>query len=187
MSTQRVMQPVSQILDASFRSRMIAPLHWKARAQNAHSSAKFLWEGRKAGMDQALWEGFQREAAVALELIIKAVVVARKQKELKSKEVVKLSHDLPMLWAAARLPALPSEDKYRLAYFKSVLLWLGRYPTPKTVAAWQKDMEERAAAELKLQGSQKLQISPRIACGWPEFDSLYRQAFDKLCQILANE
>jgi hypothetical protein len=126
--------------------------HWDTSVEKAHLSAFVLWQAREStrlaalqrdrhysggDADLAMLEGFGRESAVAVELIIKAVIA--KQLRLRYAAVserVPVTHDIPKLWQDAELPELDKEDKYRLLLFKSVLMWSGRYGTPRTAKAW---------------------------------------------------
>ena len=165
-------------LQETYKHRKYAPLHWSARANNARVVAEFLWNGRDGADSIALYEGYQREAAVALELIIKAVIVALIDAKQASSQGLEETHDLPKLWRKAKLPALSREDQCRLAYFKSVLTWLGRYPTPRTAERWQKDIEERESVEpVKRLGDTPI-VRRQVACGFGEFAALYQQALD---------
>jgi hypothetical protein len=81
----------------------------------------------------ALSESFRREASVALELIIKAVIAQRIECKISKPNVpsIRLTHDLVELWEDASLPRLPRADKHRLLIAKIILYWAGRYPAPK--------------------------------------------------------
>jgi hypothetical protein len=128
--------------------------HWESSAAKARFAAFVLWhmadDSRYVELAHAashksddarlgLLEAFRRESAVALELVVKAVVASKliARAADPSKEGVPATHDLPRLWSHAGLPALGNEDKYRLQLVKSVLMWSGRYPTPRTVKAWE--------------------------------------------------
>jgi len=172
--------------------------HWDSRAIKAHFSAFVLWrvlqgphideianECSYTGGDASLavMEAFQRESAVALELIIKAVI-ARNYKARgadPATEQVPATHDLPELWRTAGLPELAREDKYRLPLFKSVLMWSGRYATPRDAAKWKKENEAFDALEDPPVDPHKIIIrTPITAFTWDKFDRLYRIAHEGL-------
>jgi hypothetical protein len=110
--------------------RRRAPLHYEAKADNARFVAYLLDQALSAdcisqvkvganygGTPQvALYEAFRREAALALELIVKAVIAQRIEAENASRYVVSVRpvHDLPKLWQEASLPTLSNEDQRRL-------------------------------------------------------------------------
>src|SRR5690606_3343480 len=83
---------------------------------------------------EALVEASRREASVALELVTKAVIAQRVENGTADMHVgsVPMTHNLPTLWANAKLPKLAKDDKGRLLKAKYILLWTGRYPAPKT-------------------------------------------------------
>jgi hypothetical protein len=161
--------------------------HWDTRAERARLSAFLLWQAcdpdRLAALQNeahyssgdagvAMLEGFRRESAVALELIIKAVIAEQfRLRHASESERVPTTHDIPKLWLEAGLPELEREDKNRLLLFKSVLSWSGRYATPRSAKAWAE--ENRTFAE-----GDCLRIL--IWCGWEEFDRLFQTARARL-------
>jgi hypothetical protein len=172
--------------------RRLAPLHWWARAENARLTTFLLWQlqndaaakavatecGYYGTPSIALFEAFLREAAVSLELVIKAAI-AWKLKEARAdpaKVGIPATHDLPALWKQAGLPGLPREDEYRLLRFKSILMWSGRYATPRTAEAWEKENEVFRALEGPSERKGRLVIRQTIRCGWEDFDQLYQMA-----------
>ncbi|UVO38264.1 hypothetical protein KUL72_07835 [Bradyrhizobium arachidis] len=112
----------------SYKSRRRALLHFEARAANAVYCAKVLHEAEGRGAH----EGFLREASLALELIVKAVITQRLEvgEDLGIITRVPANHNVPQLWADAKLPK-PSPDDYgRLVRARVYLMWAGRYPAP---------------------------------------------------------
>jgi HEPN domain-containing protein len=122
---------------------------WAPLAERARLAAFVLWRvaGDRTGLLTALWhdarysygdasvamlEGFRRESAVAIELIIKAVI-AEQFKLRDASERVPATHDIRRLWQEAGLPQLNREDEHLLLSFKSILNWSGRYATPRKV------------------------------------------------------
>jgi hypothetical protein len=91
-------------------------------------------------------------------------------------EGVPATHDIPKLWAEAGLPGLPREDRYRLLICKSVLLWSGRYQTPKSPKAWEAENKAFDALEDPPAKPGKVIFREPITIGWPEFDRLYQIA-----------
>jgi len=138
---------------STFERRRIAPAHWWGRAENARLSAAAMWQLQDGGdfartlsasvayggsPSIAYREAFMREAAIALELIIKAVIAQRLVTRCAdpATEGVPPNHFLPTLWGMAGLMKLGREDRYRLLRFESVLIWSGRYAAPRTEKAW---------------------------------------------------
>jgi hypothetical protein len=187
-------------MQSTFEWRRIAPFHWVARAENARLSAAAMWHlqdggdfaqtiptnvGYRGTPSIAYAEAFFREAAIALELMIKGVIA--QQMEMRradpATEGVPATHDLPALWAQAGLPKLGREDRYRLLSFKRVLMWSGRYATPRTAEAWDREIEAFAALQPpRPEGTRLLGIRP-ISCGWPEFDRLFQLAWKRFWEL----
>jgi hypothetical protein len=176
---------------STFEWRRLGVGHWKSRAENARLSACFLWQFREreetAGAvavcgspDIALYEGYLRESAVALELIVKAVIAQRMTARGAdpSIEGVPAKHDLPVLWKVAALPVLEREDHLRLLLFKSVLLWAGRYATPRSEKAWDEELKAKEPFRNRLPGDGR--IMKRTSVGWEDFDRLYKIAAEEL-------
>jgi hypothetical protein len=95
-------------------------------------------------------------------------------------EGVPPTHDVPALWAQAGLPKVGREDRYRLLCFKSILMWSGRYGTPRTAEKWEQENEAFRAVEPPRGG--RLLRQP-IPFGWPEFDRLYRTAAERFLAL----
>jgi len=167
--------------------------HWSSSAQKARFAAFALWRLHdKSRLDEAIrecdypsgdaslavTEAFDRESAVAMELIIKAVIANRliAARANPVQAGVPATHDIPTLWVEAGLPALGREDQYRLLLFKSKLTWSGRYPTPRTVKAWEDESREFDKLEDPPAEPGKIAFRKPITTGWREFDRLYQIA-----------
>ena len=167
--------------------------HWNSSAAKARFSAFLLWkmlgDSRLSEMahecnhgsgdfDLAVFEAFRRESAVALELVVKAVIAHKLQARGAdpATEGVPATHDLPKLWKDAGLPDLSSDDWYRLHRVKSVLLWSGRYATPRTVKAWEEENKAFASLEGPGNGPGELRFKTPIKLDWTEFNRLYEIA-----------
>jgi hypothetical protein len=171
--------------------------HWDTGAKKARLSAYALWtlcdqtshaalatQCNHQGDDVALalHEAFRRESAIALELVIKAVI-ARKLRDRAADpalEGVRVTHDVPKLWLEAGLPTLAREDLYRLYLAKQVLIWSGRYSTPSSVKAWEKETLEFRGLEDPATSGQRFKASTPIVLGWSDFDRLFQIAFSFL-------
>jgi hypothetical protein len=167
--------------------------HWNSSAAKARFSAFVLWSlrgdawigemadkcGHQRGDDKlAISEAFCRESAIALELIVKAVIAHNLQARGADPPIegVPATHNIPKLWKDARLPDLPREDLYRLHLAKSILMWSGRYATPRTVRAWEDENKDFDALEEPASESGKVVFRKPIIMGWAEFDHLYQIA-----------
>lgn len=177
-------------MQSIFEWRRLAPAHFWAKADNARLSAATLWHlYEDAALFQsviddlayggtpsiAYGEAFRREAAIALELIIKAVIA--QQMKMRgadpATEGVPATHDIPALWAQAGLPKLGREDRYRLLRFKSLLMWSGRYATPRTAKALERENEAFRELQPPTDSLGRLRIRRPTPFGWPEFNRLY--------------
>ncbi len=183
-------------VQSTFEWRRLALAHWVSRAENARLSACFLWQSRQpeetaaavatcdyGGSPQvALSESYLRESAIALELIVKAVIARRMTARGAdpSIEGVPTTHDLPALWKEAALPVLEREDQLRLLRFKSVLVWAGRYATPRSEKAWEEERRAQQPFENRPPQGSQLRARKVTALGWDEFDRLYKIAAEEL-------
>lgn len=167
--------------------------HWGANAAKARLAAYVLWRmledsrlsemayecGHQVGDSNiAIMEAFRRESAIALELIIKSIIVNKLQAMPVDSltKGISLTHNLPKLWKEANLPELSREDKYRLQRMTSVLYWSGRYPVPKTVTNWENENKALDALRSPPPEPGKLSFQKPISMGWTEFDRLYQIA-----------
>lgn len=123
-------------------------------------------------------EAFRRESAVALELVVKAVIANALEARAAdpATEGIPTTHDLPKLWKQANLPALSREDRYRLQLVKSVLIWSGRYSTPRTVKTWEEENKDFEALKVPPPTAGKFVFQTPVTFGWAEFDRLYQVA-----------
>lgn len=171
--------------------------HWDSSAAKARLSAFVLWKmagaaahaefaaecGHDGGDSQlALGEGFRRESAIALELIVKAVIAKKMQRRGAdpAKEGVPATHDLPQLWRMAGLPELGPEDKYRLHRVKQTLMWSGRYATPRTVKAWEGENREFEALEPVGEAIGRFRARTPVLFDWSDFERLYQLGYAEL-------
>jgi hypothetical protein len=171
--------------------RRRAPAHYWAKADNARYAAYLLSRGLSqetlhAAADGAgyhgtpgiaAWEAFRREAALALELIVKAVIAQRIRLGLARSDLraVPLTHDVPALWREADLPELSNEDRRRLVLVKSLLSWSGRYAAPKTDAQFERERaeDERLKPPRMAPG---IRFETPLSFDWESFDHLYQIA-----------
>lgn len=183
-------------MQSTFEWRRIAPAGFSARAHNARFCAAALWQlkdgkefsslaaemGYRATPQIAYGEAFRREAAIALELIVKAVIAQQMhmRRADPTTEGVPATHNLPALWEHAGLPKLGTDDCYRLLLFKSILMWSGRYATPNSAKAWAEEEKALEVLDPATTPAGHLRIRQPIGCGWSEFDALYSIAARQL-------
>lgn len=187
-------------MQSTFEWRRIAPAHFWAKASNARFSAATLWHLREddaavqaiiseAGYGGtphiAYVEAFRREAAIALELIVKAVIAQQMtmRRADPATEGVPATHDLPALWAQAGCPKLGRDDRYRLLLCKSILIWSGRYATPRSEEAGERENAAFRALQPPTDREGRLRILRPILFSWPEFNRLYGIAAERLSTL----
>lgn len=171
--------------------RETAPAHYWARSVNAFYTAYVLSktsEKRARGFaDQvgyggtprvALQEAFIREAAIALELIIKAILAD----QLPEGQRIPKNHNLPLLWEQAKLRKPSAVDMYHLNYLAIVLKWSGRYPVAAGRAKYDADLREHDRLLKKANGQETSLVITTRPTRWNEFSTLYEiasQAFSE--------
>lgn len=159
--------------------RRKAPFHFLAKADNARMSAYFLSHIEEKLADKlvsevgyggsyriALDEAFKREASIAVELILKAILC------VKTKSAPPNTHDVYELWTLAGLPRLSDDDCFRLAEMTEILYWSGRYAAPNTDKAMSKG-NDRFRKHQKTKPIGKLKIIEPTLLGWEEFKLIY--------------
>jgi hypothetical protein len=163
--------------------RRRAPAHHLSRASATHAAAKYLAEGRFYN------DSFRREAALALELVTKAVIAQRMELGLSPSHIVRVrpTHDLPELWKDAGLPELSREDQHRLMIATSILYWSGRYAAPKTDDVYDKEREREKGFENVVGKLGDLQIYQARSFNWEDFDRIYTIAWNEYWQRQKND
>jgi hypothetical protein len=171
--------------------RRRAPLHFIAKAENARFAAYLLSHipvatissakaGSKYGGDTniACGEAFRREAALALELILKALVAQKIEIHTAPQDVtqVPVTHDLERLWKDAALPP-PSDENLRILLFaRGILQWAGRYPAPTEKGEQSADCTQQRIDEVTRRISQTSgPWIPLWGMPWDDFDSIYTE------------
>lgn len=181
---------------STFEWRKEAPFHYLAKADNARACAFRLSHHKNDNTDYpkacgyhgtpeiGFYEGYLREAAIALELIIKAVInISNENLRRQGKETTGMPkhHRLPELWLNANLPRLSELDTLRLRTFQEILEWSGRYPTPRNEEIWHRDSEETMPPPID--PTSRFKIRKPISLGWDEFERLYGIAATKFSEI----
>jgi hypothetical protein len=91
-----------------------------------------------------------------------------------------MTHDIPKHWKEAGLPVLERQDHLRLLLFKQVLVWSGRYATPRR----EKDLEEERVVQHPFQNRppeiSRLRAITPTSITWEDFDRLYKIAAEEL-------
>ena len=169
----------------------IGPLHYRAKADNARFAAYLLSQlspadwlpaaaaevGYHGTAAIALKEAFSREAALALELIVKAVIALKIERGTAPKHVdrVRPIHDVPKLLVDAELPPPSNNDQLRLLIVKQLLIWSSRYAAPKKDTDTLRDIKDVDAFF-----PPGLHVRRYPPLDWQNFDRLYQIAFSGL-------
>ncbi|MBB5441598.1 MULTISPECIES: HEPN domain-containing protein [unclassified Paraburkholderia] len=114
------------------------PNHWFNRGADLHASAGALWYamqhdeqkkiarelgfGRGYSLGVACWPVYHMMCGLALEVIMKAVLVQRSSHVEKTHSLVKLVELLRLTKSADELSML--------RYYEQAVVWAGRYPVP---------------------------------------------------------
>lgn len=179
----------NDIMISGYERRRRAPFHFHAKADNARFNAYVLSHldglnieafARQANYggntDIALSEAFDREASLALELIVKAVIAQRLElgKELSEIAKVPASHNVPDLWRKARLPELSQEDAGRLVIARVYLMWASRYAAPNKDADGDRDHDDIARhATDRVSGIKGIRLVRRRSFNWDDVSRIY--------------
>jgi hypothetical protein len=184
--------------DSIHEMRRRAPLHYWFRAQNARFAAYAIQAmdqdaqkrcAEQLGYSGALDEAFFREASLALELAIKAVIAQRIEVRLAQLHVVKVrpTHDLVSLRSDAQLPHLPPDDLHRLMIAKRILHWAGRYAASRLDEQADREREEMAPLQdTRPFGSRGLTIIKTRSFDWDDFDRIYQVAATSFVELRDN-
>lgn len=100
------------------------PNNWFERASQFHQIAELIYQHKKLGSTPACYYN----AAISIELILKAIIT------LKQKLFEKI-HILKDLLIEAEIK-ISEDQKCTLELFSEIIIWLGRYPTPKKESSW---------------------------------------------------
>jgi len=122
-----------------FERRKGVPTYWHNKASDLYASAGVLWaamgdpkqgsaaeqmgHGQGFSYSVACWPVYQMLCGMSLELLLKAIVVAKN-------ETPKATHDLVALSRQA-VVAYSSVELTTLKILSESIIWDGRYPVPK--------------------------------------------------------
>jgi len=182
---------------SSHEMRRRAPGHYAAKGYNAWFGAYVLWhlsddtlekaaEDRYGGNPRiAIGEAYRREASLALELILKAVIACKIQRRTAPAHVKRVpqTHEVLRLWRDAALPTPSPDDATRLFDAGRTLIWTGKYGAPRTDEAGMKEHEEAERLRRVQQKSQKMAGSRgwwHTPLDWDSFDRLFHVASAEL-------
>lgn len=179
----------------TFTEERSHPNHWYNRASDLHASAGAVWYsmaahnreavskelGFSAGyhMGVACWHVYHMLCGLALEVVIKAVLVQRGVTGYET-------HNFSTLCILLGVTTTPEEDLL-FEFYTDAIFWIGRYPIPKKATDEKlKRSYERAESILykksKVSPGMSLEwVEPSGATDWPQFSALwlkYAKMFD---------
>lgn len=173
--------------------RRKAPFHFLARADNARMCAfslshinedqadEFATSANYTGDTQIAFNGgFRREASIAIELILKAIIC------VKNKSKPRAVHDVYELWTEAGLGKPTEDDAMRLAMMTEILYWSGRYAAPLEDKHLEKS-EERFRKHQRTTKLGKLDLIQPTPLTWDDFNALYQTAHTYFWRLNPND
>jgi hypothetical protein len=117
---------IRRIAQHTFASQQSDQDSWYRSAISFHEGANILWQHEDSIRGGRLV--FLTNAALSIELLLKAIIVAKGR-------VPSQHHELPGLAGDAGV-AFSKSQKATLELLGEVLKWSGRYPVPKKETAW---------------------------------------------------
>ncbi|MGD0022023.1 MAG: HEPN domain-containing protein [Smithellaceae bacterium] len=117
---------IRKIIGYTHKKQLDNPDVWYKQSVSFHEASLVLYKHQEC-ISGAL-RIFQYNAALSLELIFKAILAAKGGE-------IPLIHSLRELSAKADIE-LDEDQKFTLDLLTEIILWLGRYPAPKSGAQW---------------------------------------------------
>jgi HEPN domain-containing protein len=117
---------IRRIMRYTFADQQSNKGAWYSTANSYHEGALVLWQNKDLihGGSQV----FLTNAALSIELLLKAIIVAKGK-------VAPKNHDLPLLARQAGV-AFTKNQEATLELLGAVLKWSGRYPVPNSEKDW---------------------------------------------------
>lgn len=127
---------LSELEKAIFEERQNCENHWFNKSSDLHASAAVLWYSleddeelkNKLGFSKgfslavACYPTYKLLVALSIELLLKAIIVAKRKKP-------KAIHDLNILSQQAELE-ISEEEKMTFQLLSEIIYWEGKYPVP---------------------------------------------------------
>ncbi len=169
----------------SFEWKRDIAIYWYNKSSDLRGSAAALWVSRSEEMSDAIVAAcdlgtsyhmsaavpavFKMLAGMSLELLYKAILVAKKLK-------VPFSHDLEALAEMADVEVIDGEPAL-LRILTGSIVWAGRYPVPKNEAMYTDhgELVRERLHDRKPFGRSHI-LSPNNALSWDGYDELWRVA-----------
>jgi hypothetical protein len=139
--------------------------------QRSTELVKELGLATEFSMEHALWRPSLMLCGMSLELLFKAIVVAKGETPDTS------SHELPELARLAGVP-LTSKQKGLLEVLTAYIYWAGRYPVPKDSKYYVPliKLEHQHLFNTRKVGSSFVEVLPGTQLDWEHFHKLWKHA-----------
>ena len=169
--------------------------HYHARAENARACAWVLANagesvslqtvpGYSGSTSIAWYEGFLREASLAIELLLKAAICLRIEAGARPPSVPMI-HDIPKLWLDAGLKRSPdAKVRHHLERFRVALEWSGCYPVASNATKEASD-GEALLVDAERRQSGKLTVYRSSPVDWCSFELVWTHAQQHVETLLA--
>jgi HEPN domain-containing protein len=119
----RSRKEIREAIGWTYETQSNDPLAWYREASAFHDAAVVLYNH-----EERFTRVFAFNAGLSLELVLKAILVAKGIKIPKT-------HKLPGLADLAKID-VDEDQKYTLESFATIIEWSGRYPTPISKEKW---------------------------------------------------
>jgi hypothetical protein len=117
---------IRRIAQHTFANQQSNEESWYGSAISFHEGANILWQHKDSIRRGSLV--FLMNAALSIELLLKAIIVAKGGVAPQRHELLDLARDAEV--------AFSKDQKATLELLGEVLKWSGRYPVPNTEKAW---------------------------------------------------
>ena len=161
--------------ETEFERRKREPRYWRSRAEKLFVSARVLWVamgddprryGLRSGFDVShCWPVFTMLCGLALELLLKAIAVAKGQDPKPHHDSDGLATDVGV--------RLTDQQKELLKVYAAKVRWDGRYPVPKKAEDYANlaELERRVLFDEAPSGWRR----PNNRLGWDSFEGLWNR------------
>jgi HEPN domain-containing protein len=120
------MKEIRQITGNTFANQQSNEESWYSSAISFHEGA-YILEQHKGSTRRGMLV-YLTNAAVSIELLLKAIIVAKDGKARITHELLRLAHDAGV--------AVSSNQEATLEWLTEILKWSGRYPVPNKEEDW---------------------------------------------------
>jgi HEPN domain-containing protein len=142
-------QKIREIVGYTHQKEWANATSWYGTAVAFREAAAILHDHKDSIKDG--FRVFAFNAGLSLEQIIKAVLAANRQKIPRKHNLRKLAENTTI--------AFTKDQQHTLDHFTDIIVWRGRYPTPKTAEQWDHYHDQVV---------EKTQTRSKSGAGWPD-------------------